>query len=64
MVLIAIILIPLLKSSLRNSKVSKKKKESESSKAVIQRNTDIVQHVNTHVCGHFTHSSFIMKTPI
>ena len=21
-------------------------------KAVIQRNTDIVQHINTHVCGH------------
>ena len=29
-----------------------KKKEFESSKAVTQRNTDIVQHVNTHVCGH------------
>ena len=30
----------------------KTKKEYETGKAVIQRNTDIVQHVNTHVCGH------------
>ena len=33
-------------------KYLKTKKEYESGKAVIQRNTDIVQHVNTHVCGH------------
>ena len=32
--------------------LKKKEKEFESSKAVIQRNTDIVQHVNTHVCRH------------
>ena len=30
----------------------KTKKEYETGKAVVQRNTDIVQHVNTHVCGH------------
>ena len=34
-------------------KYLKTKKEYETGKAVIQRNTDIVQHVNTHVCGHF-----------
>ena len=28
------------------------KKEYETGKAVIQRNTDIIQRVNTHVCGH------------
>ena len=33
-------------------KYLKTKKEFEGGKAVIQRNTDIVQHVNTHVCGH------------
>ena len=33
-------------------KYLKTRKEFESEKAVIQRNTDIVQHVNTHVCGH------------
>ena len=33
-------------------KYLKTRKEFESGKAVIQRNTDIVQHVNTHVCGH------------
>ena len=33
-------------------KYLKTKKEYESGKAVIRRNTDIVQHVNTHVCGH------------
>ena len=27
-------------------------KEYETGKTVIQRNTDIVQHINTHVCGH------------
>ena len=30
----------------------KAKEECEMEKAVIQRNTDIVQHINTHVCGH------------
>ena len=30
----------------------KTKGEYNSSKQVIQRNTDIVQRVNTHVCGH------------
>ena len=29
-----------------------KTKEYETGKAVIQRNTDIVQCINTHVCGH------------
>ena len=33
-------------------KYLKTKKEFEMEKAVIQRNTDIVQHLNTHVCGH------------
>ena len=33
-------------------KYLKTKKEFEQGKAVIQRNTDIVQHPNTHVCGH------------
>ena len=33
-------------------KYLKTSKEFEMEKAVIQRNTDIVQHVNTHVCGH------------
>ena len=33
-------------------KYLKTEKEYESGKAVIQRNTDIIQHVNTHVCGH------------
>ena len=33
-------------------KYLKTKKEYEMGNAVIQRNTDIVQHVNTHVCGH------------
>ena len=33
-------------------KYLKTRKEFESGKAVIQRNTDIVQHVNTHVCSH------------
>ena len=33
-------------------KYLKTKNEYESGDAVIQRNTDIVQHVNTHVCGH------------
>ena len=33
-------------------KYLKTKKECEMEKAVIQRNTDIVQRVNTHVCGH------------
>ena len=33
-------------------KYLKTKEEYETGKAVIQRNTDIVQHVNTHVCGH------------
>ena len=33
-------------------KYLKTKKEYESGKAVIQRNTDITQRVNTHVCGH------------
>ena len=33
-------------------KYLKNKKEYETEKAVIQRNMDIVQHVNTHVCGH------------
>lgn len=28
------------------------KKNNENGIAVIQRNTDIVQHFNTHVCGH------------
>ena len=35
-------------------KLLKTKKEYETGKAVIQRNTDIVQHVNTHVCGHLS----------
>ena len=30
----------------------KTKKEFETGRAVIERNTDIVQHLNTHVCGH------------
>ena len=33
-------------------KYLKTKKDFEMGKAVIQRNTDIVQHLNTHVCGH------------
>ena len=33
-------------------KYLKTRNEFERKKAVIQRNTDIVQHVNTHVCGH------------
>ena len=33
-------------------KYLKTKKEYETGKAVIQRNTDIVQRINTHVCGH------------
>ena len=33
-------------------KYLKTKKEYETGKAVIQRITDIVQHVNTHVCEH------------
>ena len=33
-------------------KYLKTKNEFEMEKGVIQRNTDIVQHVNTHVCGH------------
>ena len=33
-------------------KYLKTKKELKSGKEVIQRSTDIVQHVNTHVCGH------------
>ena len=33
-------------------KYLKTKKEFEMGKAVIERNTDIVQHTNTHVCGH------------
>ena len=32
-------------------KYIKTKKEFETGKAVIERNTDIVQHSNTHVCG-------------
>ena len=30
----------------------KTKEESEMEKTAIQRNTDILQHTNTHVCGH------------
>ena len=33
-------------------KYLKTEKEYETGEAVIQRNTDIIQHVNTHVCGH------------
>ena len=33
-------------------KYLKTENEYERGEAVIQRNTDIVQHVNTHVCGH------------
>ena len=33
-------------------KYLKTKREYESEKGVIQRNTDIVQRINTHVCGH------------
>ena len=33
-------------------KYLKTKMEYETGKAVIQQNMDIVQHVNTHVCGH------------
>ena len=33
-------------------KYLKRKEEYRKGKAVIQRNTDIVQHTNTHVCGH------------
>ena len=33
-------------------KYLKTEKEYEMAKEVIQRNTDIVQRVNTHVCGH------------
>ena len=41
-------------------KYLKTRKEFESRKAVIQRNTDIVQRVNTHVCGHL----FFIRTQI
>ena len=37
------------------------KKEYETGKAVIQRNTDIVQHVNTHVCVHLYTDSLTCK---
>ena len=30
----------------------KTKEGREMENAVIQRNTDIVQHTNTHICGH------------
>ena len=33
-------------------KYLKTKEEYEMEKPMIQRNTDIVQHINTHVCGH------------
>ena len=33
-------------------KYLKTKKEYETGKAVIRWNTDIIQRVNTHVCGH------------
>ena len=33
-------------------KYLKTRKEYETGKAVIQRNTDIVQRINTHVCGN------------
>ena len=33
-------------------KYLKTKNEYKTEKAVIQRNTDIIQRVNTHVCGH------------
>ena len=33
-------------------KYLKTREEYKMGKAVIQRNTDIVQHINTHVCGH------------
>ena len=33
-------------------KYLKTKKEFKMEKEVIQRNTDVVQHINTHVCGH------------
>ncbi len=33
-------------------KYLKTKSEWDTSQQVIQRNTDIVQHLNTHVCGH------------
>jgi len=33
-------------------KYLKTKNEYENEKGVIQRNTDIVQRINTHVCGH------------
>ena len=37
---------------IETQKYLKTKEEYEMKKPVIQRNTDIVQHVNTHVCGH------------
>ena len=41
-------------------KYLKTSKEYETEIAVIQRNTDIVQHVNTHVCGHLC--LFVLKS--
>ena len=37
-------------------KYLKNKKKYETGKVVIQQNTDIVEHVNTHVCRHLCYS--------
>ena len=41
-------------------KYIKMKKEFERRKAVIERYTDIVQHSNTHACGHLC--LFVLKS--
>ena len=41
-------------------KYLKTKREFEMGKGVIQRNTDIVQYINTHVCGHLC--LFVLKS--
>ena len=41
-------------------KYLKTKREFEVGKGVIQRNTDIVQHINTHVCRHLC--LFVLKS--
>ena len=41
-------------------KYLKTKREFEVGKGAIQRNTDIVQRINTHVCGHFC--LFVLKS--
>ena len=41
-------------------KYLKSKAEFKNDKAVIQRNTDVVQEINTHVCGHLC--LFVLKS--